>query len=314
MTIIEEAAKRLEQLERAGIHRTSPPGPAREAETTRLQPGVQAGEPRANASPNQYAHEGLSSLGRFSHAPARPQIELDLARIAERGIVTPDAPRTRTADEIRVIKRSVLANATLQGQQAIRNGNLVIITSALPGEGKSFIAVNLAMSIAMELGRTVLLVDADVSRPSVPDILGFEAARGLLDLLVDPSLSLGDVLLRTNVDKLSILSSGTKHTRATELLASETMHGLLDEMAQRYSDRIIVFDSPPLLITTEAQVLAAHMGQIILVVEADRTPQSVVKHALAALDQRPVKLMLLNKARRNMHDSYRYHYGDGHGS
>jgi len=313
VTIIEEAARRLKQLD-GGSEGESLRRPSRqeEAATTRLQARVPDDDSRANSSLRQEHRERASTLALVRENSAPPQITLDLARIAERGIVTPDAARTRTADEFRVVKRPLLANTALQGQQAIRNGNLILITSALPGEGKSFTAVNLAMSIAMELDRTVLLVDADVAHPSLPDLLGFSPARGLLDVLVDPSLRLGEVLLTTNVNKLSVLCSGMRHARATELLASEGMGALLDEMAQRYSDRIVVFDSPPLLVTTEARVLAAHMGQVVVVVQADRTPQSAIKDALSALDQCPTKLMLLNKARRKLEDSYSYGYGFGY--
>jgi len=313
MTIIEEAARRLKQLD-GGSEGESLRRPSRqeEAATTRPQARVPDDDSRANSSLRQEHRERASTLALVRENSAPPQITLDLARIAERGIVTPDAARTRTADEFRVVKRPLLANTALQGQQAIRNGNLILITSALPGEGKSFTAVNLAMSIAMELDRTVLLVDADVAHPSLPDLLGFSPAHGLLDVLVDPSLRLGEVLLTTNVNKLSVLCSGMRHARATELLASEGMGALLDEMAQRYSDRIVVFDSPPLLVTTEARVLAAHMGQVVVVVQADRTPQSAIKDALSALDQCPTKLMLLNKARRKLEDSYSYGYGFGY--
>lgn len=128
---------------------------------------------------------------------------------------------------------------------AIQNGNLIMITSALPGEGKTFTAINLAISIAMELDNTVMLVDADVSRPSVLNMLGLQPAPGLLDVVVKNSVDISGVLLRTNIEKLSILPSGTAQARATELLASDAMIRLLDDMSGRYSDRIIIFDSPP---------------------------------------------------------------------
>jgi exopolysaccharide/PEP-CTERM locus tyrosine autokinase len=187
-----------------------------------------------------------------------------------------------------------------------------MVTSSLPGEGKSFTAINLAMSIAMELDRTVLLVDADVARPSLPGVLGLPEQKGLLDVLQDKSLKLGDVLLKTNVDKLTILTAGTRDTHATELLASEAMGRLLNEMARRYSDRVIIFDSPPLLVTTEARVLATRMGQIVFVVRAEETPQNAVKEALGAIEACPVKLMVLNQARNVENMAYGYEYGYGY--
>jgi receptor protein-tyrosine kinase len=131
-------------------------------------------------------------------------VHLDLAHIAAKGIITPDAPRSQTADEFRVIKRPLIINATGKGAAPIKQGNLIMVTSALPGEGKSFTAVNLAMSIAMELDHTVLLVDADVARPTVPGMLGLPATRGLLDVLVDDTVDLSQVLLKTNIEKLSV--------------------------------------------------------------------------------------------------------------
>ena len=229
-------------------------------------------------------------------------------------MITPDSPRSQVADEFRVVKRPLLSNATGKGAASVKDANLIMVTSALPGEGKSFTAVNLAMSIAMELDHTVLLVDADVARPSLPKMLGLPPSKGLLDVLVEDSLDLRGVLLRTDVEKLSILPAGTQHARATELLASDAMNRLLEDMARRYSDRIIIFDSPPLLVTTESRVLATHMGQIVVVVEAQRTQQSAVKQALATIESCPVKMMLLNKGRAaSSADTYGYGYGYGYG-
>jgi len=143
-------------------------------------------------------------------------------------------------------------------------------------------------------------------------MLGLPPARGLLDLLLDDTLDLSDVLMKTNVETLSILSSGTPHPRATELLASEAMKRLLEEMAQRYSDRLIIFDSPPLLVTTEARVLASHMGQVLLVVQAEQTASGDVTQALSTIEACPVKLMMLNKGRAGTAGDYGYGYGYGY--
>mgnify|MGYP001376073349 FL=1 len=193
------------------------------------------------------------------------------------------------------------------------HGNLIMVTSALPGEGKSFTAINLAMSLAMELDHTVMLVDADVTCPSVMTKLGLPPAAGVLDVLQDDKIKLSDVLLRTNVDKLTLLPAGLPHPRATELLASDAMTSLLDEMGKRYSDRIIIFDSPPLLLTTEARVLASHMGQVVIVVQAEKTLQSQVEHALSTIESCPIKLMVLNQVRSSGLGAYGYGYGYGHG-
>ena len=243
-----------------------------------------------------------------------PVAEIDLARLQTLGLITPDAARSRIADEFRVIKRPVIDNARGRGASIIRNGNLVMVTSALPGEGKSFSSVNLAMSLAQEQDTTVLLVDADVARPSIMRMFGLPPARGLMDVLAGDA-TLSEVLLRTNVDKLTLLPAGMPHERATEMLASRTMRGVLDEIASRYDNRIVVFDSPPLLSTTEARELASNMGQVLVVVEAMRTPIATLRQALATIAACPVKLAMLNKGASISASGYgAYAYGTSKGA
>jgi protein-tyrosine kinase len=149
----------------------------------------------------------------------------------------------------------------------------------------------------MELDHTVLLVEADVLRPSALSRLGVTAAKGLLDKLESPSMDLASVLLRTNIPKLTLLPAGTASSRSTELLASDAMDSLLEELASKYADRIVIFDTPPLLSTTESRVLASHMGQVVMVMEASKTPINTVKQAFAAVESHPVVLSMLNKYR-----------------
>lgn len=288
-SLIEQAAQRLEQLRQAGAEMPETPPVATTFEANQT--------PAADAPP--------SALSR--------RVEIDLEALALAGIVSPNAPRSQIADQFRVIKRPLISNAMGKGPSLIANGNLIMITSALPGEGKSFTAINLAMSIATELDYTVMLVDADVGRPSVMSMLGLPVGPGLLDLVADESQDLSSMLLKTNIDKLTILPSGTPHARATELLASDAMTRLLNDMAKRYADRIIIFDSPPLLLATESRVLASHMGQIVMVVRAQKTLQSDVAQALAAIEACPVKLMLLNQARTVAKGGYENGYGYGYG-
>ena len=234
-------------------------------------------------------------------------ITIDLQRLREGGMIAPDGDKTPLAEEFRVIKRPLLKNAFGTGA-SIRNGNLIMVTSAFPREGKSFCAINLAMSIAMERERTVLLVDADVARPSIPQKFGIAPDVGLMDVLLDANVSLSDAIVRTNVNKLALLPAGRPHRQATELLASEAMANLLAELSERYSDRIVIFDSPPLLVTTEARTLAANMGQIVMVVESDNTTHEALREALATIESCDVVGMVLNKGRRsNPGDSYGYY-------
>lgn len=296
-SLIEQAAKRLEELRRSRPVEAN--GKSAFAESGSFAPVATPGVVRSQ--PTRAAQERSES------------VDIDLTYLAAAGFITPNAPRTRIADEFRILKRPLIANASDRGAQSIRNGNLIMVTSAVPGEGKTLCAINLAMSIALELDRTVLLVDADVARPSLPKYLGVQPRRGLLDVLDHSSLDLSQVLLRTNVEKLTLLTSGGARGRATELLASASMARLLDEMANRYADRIVIFDSPPLLAATESQVLATQMGQIVLVVHAESTSQSEVGHAIAAIESCPVKMLVLNQVKTAGQGAFGYGYGYGYG-
>ncbi|MGZ5857191.1 MAG: XrtA-associated tyrosine autokinase [Burkholderiaceae bacterium] len=228
---------------------------------------------------------------------APKQVEINLARLNQLGMVTPEGGRTLVAEDFRIIKRPLIKRAFDKENGAVNNSNLIMVTSSLPKEGKTFCSINLAMSIAMEKDHTVLLVDADVARPSVLNSLGLQAEAGLMDLLLDEKLDVADVMLKTNVDTLSILPAGRSHKHATELLASQTMIGLLSEISKRYPDRIVIFDSPPLLLTSEAHVLASQMGQIVMVVEAETTTQHAVKEALRQLEGCANVNLIYNKTR-----------------
>lgn len=229
------------------------------------------------------------------------------------GILTPDAKRSPLAEEYRLIKRPLLINVDKKGADIVENANLIMITSALPGEGKTFTAINLAMSIAMEQDRTVLLVDGDVAKPAAAKRLGLHTTQGLIDLLAGSHLSIADVLVRTNVPNMRIMTAGRYHERATELLASERMLSIMDELSSRYRDRIVIFDSPPLLLSSESAVLAEMMGQIVLVVAAEQTVQHAAVDALTRLGQNKIKGLVLNKYRPSLGNRYGTGYGYGYG-
>ncbi|HEU4621176.1 MAG TPA: XrtA-associated tyrosine autokinase [Burkholderiaceae bacterium] len=299
MSLVERAAKRLEELQRAGVSLPWNVGPSRAKSESQVPNDIRAG--LASAAQREGA-ESVAAEDRVSRS-----VDIDVARLAENGYITPDAPRSQLADEFRVVKRPLLANATgTDGAPPIERANLIMVTSSVPGEGKTFVSVNLAMSIAMELDRRVLLIDADPSRPAVLNRLGLPPSSGLLDALTDSTIDLSSLIMRTNVERLSLLPAGTANTKATELLASVTMQRLVEDLAARYSDRIVIFDGPPLLPSTESRVLATHMGQIVFVVEAARTRQSVVSEALSTIESCPVVLPMLNKT-RGASGSYGYY-------
>jgi exopolysaccharide/PEP-CTERM locus tyrosine autokinase len=315
VSIIEKAASRIDR-QRSTAAPVSPVSPidtgavhAAELDSPVLAKALPLHDAPHEATLLSAAPAGAERATAPKFTPRR--VELDLARMRELGMVTAAAGRTPLLEDFRIIKRPLLQRAFTERAQGDNPGNLIMITSSLPGEGKTYTAINLAMSIAMELDHTVLLVDADVARPSVLRTLGLPNQRGLMDILVDDKLDMADVMLRTNVDTLSILPAGTSTPRATELLASSTMSNLVREIANRYPDRIVIFDSPPLLLTSESRVLASHMGQILMVVEAQTTTQHAVKEALSQLEGMNNVNLIYNKTRDlpGIEETYDYHYG-----
>ena len=298
-TLIEQAMQRLERLRGAGV--SLPVAAPQERRPSR------SSEPRAEVR-SMPPPAGPTAASRSSKVVALSAEAMALARV-----FPPGAGPAAQASQFRVMKRPLIKNVADLRQTGQLRSNLIMVTSALAGEGKSFTAANLAMSMTTELDYNVLLVDADIARPSLARMLGFEPKEGLLDVLENKA-ALPDVLLATNIEKLSLLPSGTPRPRATELLASDKMSELVEEMASRYPDRIIIFDSPPLLLTTEASVLASQMGQIVVVVKADGTPQAAVQRALASIASHPVKMMVLNQVHAKMMQGPGYGYGYSYGS
>jgi receptor protein-tyrosine kinase len=253
-------------------------------------------EERAEPGLAEDPDAGLWNGNQPQSAGPGKQVMLDLNRLRDAGLVDPKSNKTnRTTEEFRRIKRPLLMHIRGEGATVVDNANMIMVTSALAGEGKTFTSINLAMSIAMEMDKTVLLIDADVAKPDVTSRLGIEAEKGLIDVLLDDGLTLPDVLLRTDIPKLTLLPSGSRHVHSTELLASERMRQLTLELSSRYSDRIVIFDSPPLLLTSEARVLAGLMGQVVLVTEESRTPQHAVKEAAEMLNDNEIVGIVMNK-------------------
>lgn len=240
-------------------------------------------------------------------------LNLDFQHLRRQGLIVPDESRSQIKEEYRHIKRPLLQNIGRTGPTAPEHPNLIMVTSSLPGEGKSFTAINLALSIAAERNKTVLLVDADVLKPSMYHRLGMSEQPGLIDYLHQDTPSLADYLIKTDLPNLTLLPAGQPHYLANELLASDHMRHLMQDLAQRYSDRIVIFDSPPLLSTSEAYILARMMGQILMVIEAERTTKAQVQEALSHLDldERTVVGTIYNKASQSQAETYGYGYGYG---
>lgn len=224
-----------------------------------------------------------------AHDWTGPVQSLDRVKMAEAGFIQPDGPATALSEEFRVLKRALL------GQLANNpRGNRILICSAYSGEGKTFCAINLALSLAAEKDREILLVDADVAMPSITDALGISAGPGLLDALADPVIAIEDCVQRTDIPSLSILPAGRQSNNDTEYLASARTEALLARLTQGRPDRIILFDSPPLLLASAAAVLASHAAIALLVVRADSTPESALRDAAEQLKGGPQVQLMLN--------------------
>jgi len=232
-------------------------------------------------------------------------VEIDLDRLQKMGCVRPDADsKTELAEQFQIIKRPLIQKALATGPEAIRNANSILVTSARPGEGKSFTSVNLAMSIASERDLSVLLIDGDLFHHALPTILGVEMEKGLVDVLLDETIDVSDAVLRTNIPNLALLPAGRKHPQSTELYASQRMGRVMRQLASRYSNRIIVLDSPPALASTETSALASHSGQIVMVVEQNRTGWRLVEQSLARLGEHQEVNFILNKVDSLWDESY----------
>jgi len=295
MSIIERVAELLGPIARPNPKSSAPGEEGGIPELDAIERAVSESTERSGFPEARELTAQPGAKARLAHPTSRTTrtLRVDRDQLRRQGMITPDDERTPIAEGIRRIKRQILKNVA--NPKAGAPANLVLVTSALAGEGKTFCAINLAISIALEMDHTVLLVDADVAKPSVPQALGVDAEKGLMDVLLDGRIDLAEVLCKTDIDKLTLLPAGTAHQHATELLASDAMRVLLREMAERDRDRIIIFDSPPLLAASEAGVLANQMGQIVMVVEAGKTTEAVLKDALGRIESSNVVGLLLNK-------------------
>lgn len=253
--------------------------------------------PNNTSSNNQTSHEHF--------------INIDINMLADRSMVTNRTERSRINEEYRFIKRKLLTNAFGKAAHLLKNPNIILVTSTNPDEGKTFTAINLALSIALEQDKTVLLIDADVVNPSIGTELKYDSTSGLLDYLMGHIDDIGKVIYNTNIDKLKLLPAGSRHHLSHELLASTRMDSLTKELASRYPDRIIILDSPPLLGVSETQVLASLSGQAVVVVEESKTQNSGIVKAVKMLDPDMAIGFVMNKSNELKRQNYGYGYGYG---
>jgi Mrp family chromosome partitioning ATPase len=266
--------------------------------------------PVADAAPVHLPVADLADSAPVASSPAAPEpvteerVEfssdkqaIDRARLQRQGLIVPDGPVSSLLEEFRILKRQVLlavreARAAGRGAVAQR----VLVCSPLPGEGKTFCAVNLALAMAAERDSEVVLVDADFAKPSIPALLGLSAGKGLMDALSDPQVNVEDCVIATDVAGLYVLPAGTATASDSEYLATARTSDVLDRLTRGASNRTVIFDSPPALAASPAAELANHVGQALVICRADRTGQSALEDALSLLSACPDLKLVLNSA------------------
>jgi receptor protein-tyrosine kinase len=296
MSIIEKAMRQLNDSRAAPQAR-----PAAESSAAHPTPAEASGK-MPSVAPRQES--------RALKASVQPPVNRRSARLVPAAVPLPKEA-SQLAAEFRRIKRPLLAVAFGEGAVQVEHGNLIAVTSSLPGEGKTSTSIHLARSMALERNHTVLLVDTDVAKQNASRMYGLEDAPGLIDVLVDERLSLDRVVVQTDLSGLLFVPAGKHHPHATELLAGRRMQDLVTALAKENAEQIHIFDTAPLMASSEPQVVTTLVGQIVLVVEADRTPQHAVKEAIATLDTSKAINLVLNKSRFSLGANYGYGYGYG---
>jgi protein-tyrosine kinase len=225
-------------------------------------------------------------------------IQIDFEMLEKKGFVSTNSQRQLINEEFRAIKRKLLDNAFGPLSKSLKNSNIIMVTSSRPGEGKTFTAINLALSIALEKDKTVLLVDADVLRPNVMKTLELERKQGLMEYLLGENQDISEVMYKTNLDNLRIIPAGQSHHLSSELLASERMFEAVEEFANRYTDRVVIIDTPPLLGINETAILANLAGQALMVTEESRTKLVDVQEAVKQLNPEMAIGFVVNKSQK----------------
>ncbi|WP_298466757.1 AAA family ATPase [uncultured Erythrobacter sp.] len=223
-----------------------------------------------------------------------PHQKVDREILREEGLIVPEDQVTGLLEEFRIVKRELLADARASSDAAARR---ILVCSPLPGEGKTYCAINLAIALAAERDVEVVLVDADVLNPSVARRLGIDAGKGLMDTLVDDNAHPERLAIGTDIDGLFVLPAGSSSARDAEYLASARTGEVLDRLTRGAPNRFVIFDTPPALAASPAAELAAHVGQALLVVRADETSRAALEDAQQLLSACPDIKLLLNATR-----------------
>jgi protein-tyrosine kinase len=238
---------------------------------------------------------------------AHRRTSIDLTRLRAQGYLPDAAQERRFADWCHRVKRPIIERALAEAGSD--DARLVLLTSALPGDGKSFITLNLALSMARERDISVLLVDGDLPCAQISRVLGLSHEPGLLNALRDERLDVESLVFDTEIPRLELLAAGSPPEGASELVASLRMREISARLLSRDPRRLILFDSPPVLVSSEARALMAIPGQILLVARSSRTPQRAVVDAVSQIDKQRLRGLVLNDALvGSTHGYYGYGY------
>jgi exopolysaccharide/PEP-CTERM locus tyrosine autokinase len=227
--------------------------------------------------------------------PSLPVAAIDRDKLREAAFIVPDGPVTSVSEEFRIVKRRLLASIQAEANAGLGAvAQRILICSAQPNEGKTYSAINLALSIATEQDHDVLLVDADFAKPSILSSLGIEGQLGLMDALADPSVAVEDCIIPTDIRGLSVLPAGRQTNTDSEYLASARTQEVLARLTDGAPGRIVIFDSPPLLAASPAAALAQHVGHALMIVRADVTSERALRDALGLISGCNQIQLLLN--------------------
>lgn len=298
MSLVEKALKKLQESRDSSVSTL---------QTTRRPPSLAVDASLLPAQNVRVPHVEARQPVEPQIPKMRVSVNKDALRAA--GLLPPEHQERQLADQYRQIKRPLLTTAFNKGQDAARNARLIMVSSAMPGDGKTFTSINLSLSLSREKDISVLLIDADVAKPHISRLFGVDKEPGLLDALLEPSLQIESLILPTEVPGLSILPAGRWSENATELLSSQRMEALVAALETYDATRLVVVDSPPLLLTNESRVLAQWVGQIVVVVRAGKTQQKDLLDALSHLDQGKAIGLVLNQS-ASTSPGYYYGYGD----
>ena len=240
-------------------------------------------------------------------AKVTKRLTLDTAALRAGGYLPEESRDRQFADHYRRVKRPLVDKA-LSGASTVGEPRVIMVTSALPGDGKTFTSINLALSMALERDISVLLVDCDVAKQHVSQIMGVKQERGLLDALIDESADIESLVMQTNMRGLSLLPAGKRVEATAELLSSNRMRQIITALCHSNSRRIVLLDSPPLLITNEGRALVKVAGQVVLVVRAGYTPRHALQEAVELFDAQQAGGLILNHVAGDGNEDY-YGYG-----